>query len=142
MILKYLWPALLSSLVVLILCLMPGHSLPKVGMINFDKVVHSILFGGLTLLFATGFYRQTTYDFLNRHYLASAFVLCTLYGGLLEIAQATFAIKRSGDWLDFLFDGLGALTAVWFLNSTNNLSGYGILPARTSLQQHRENDPR
>ncbi|MEO8146476.1 MAG: VanZ family protein [Bacteroidia bacterium] len=116
MFLKHLWPALLCALVVLILCVIPGQDLPKVGIINFDKFVHSLMFGGLTFLFAKGFHKQTTYEFLKQHYLVIPFIFCTLYGGFLEILQATVCINRAGDWLDFLFDGIGALVAIGVLN--------------------------
>lgn len=50
-----------------------------------------------------------------------AFVFPLLMGGLIEIAQATCTGgNRSGDWLDFLADGIGAVAA----------TAIGILPAR------------
>ena len=118
---KHLWLALLCALVVLILCVIPGQDMPQVGIINFDKAVHAIMFGGLTFLFAKGFYKQTTYAFLNHDYLVTAFLFCTLYGGFLEIVQATVCINRAGDWLDFLFDGIGALAVIGILNLKKDL---------------------
>ena len=70
------------------------------------------MFAVLTFLFAKGFFKQTSYPFLNMHYLLVPLIGCSLYGGLLEILQATVCINRAGDWLDFLFDSLGAITAV------------------------------
>lgn len=121
MFLRHLWPALSAALIVFILCVIPGDELPEVGIVNFDKVVHSIMFGGLTYLFARGFYKQTAYKFLFEHYLITSFLLCTLYGGFLEILQATVSINRAGDWLDFLFDGMGALAAIAILKLKKNL---------------------
>ncbi|MGZ8955008.1 MAG: VanZ family protein [Methylovulum sp.] len=95
--------------------------MPQLGVINFDKAIHLIMFGGLTLLFAKGFYKQPTYELLNRHYLTAAFIFCTLYGGFLEILQATDWINRSGDWLDFLFNALGALAAIGILKLQKDL---------------------
>ncbi len=141
MFLKPLWPALLASAAVLILCVLPGQSFPKVGIINADKFVHSFLFGGLAFLYAGGFYRQTSVRWLNRHYLFAAFAFSTLYGGFIEILQATVAINRSGDWLDFLFDGLGALAAVKLLNPARNRPGYGVLTAGAGIRQNKDNRP-
>lgn len=108
---KHTWPAFLFALIVLILCVIPGQDIPEVGIVNFDKLVHTALFALLTFLFAKGFYRQTSIFFLKQHFIIVPAVLCSLYGGLLEILQATVCINRAGDWLDFLFDTLGALVA-------------------------------
>jgi hypothetical protein len=116
MILKYLWAALICTLVIFILCVIPGQDLPKVGIINSDKAVHSVMFGALTYLYAILLNKQTTYQFLNRHYLVFAFLFSTLYGGFMEILQANLDINRAGDWFDFLFDGIGALATIVVLN--------------------------
>ncbi|MFA5982889.1 MAG: VanZ family protein [Methylococcaceae bacterium] len=121
MFLRHLWPAILCALVILILCVTPGQTLPEVGIINFDKFVHSAMFAGLTFLVARGFYKQTRFAFLQQHFLLNAFFLCTFYGGLLEILQATVCINRSGDWLDFFFDGLGALATIGLFKFNRSL---------------------
>ena len=36
----------------------------------------------------------------------------TLYGGLLELLQYACTLTRSGEWIDFLADFLGALIGV------------------------------
>lgn len=108
MLIKPLWPALFSTLLILVLCLTPGDQLPEVEIINFDKAVHAGMFGVLTWLYAKGFFAQTERQFLASHALISAFLVATFFGGLIEILQAHLDINRSGDWLDFLFDFLGA----------------------------------
>ena len=120
MFLKHLWPALLCALVVFILCVIPGQEFPKIGILNFDKFVHAGLFGVLAFLFAKGFYRQTSYPFLNQHYLLITAIGCSLYGGFLEILQATVCINRAGDWLDFLFDSIGSVAAVAIVSLKKN----------------------
>ena len=77
--------------------------------------------GGPLCLYAKGFYKQTAYEFLNHHYLITAFIFCTLYGGVLEIFQATIIINLAGDWLDFIFDGRSALAAIGILNLKRDL---------------------
>ena len=121
MFLKHLWPALSGSLLVFIVSVIPREDLPEVGIINFDKVVHAVMYGGLTFLFAKGFYRQTAFEFLNRHCLIAAAGFCTVYGGFLEILQSTSLISRSGDWLDFLFNGIGALASAAVLKMKKEL---------------------
>ncbi|MGR8981068.1 MAG: VanZ family protein [Gammaproteobacteria bacterium] len=113
----------MGALAVLIISLIPRQNLPEVGIINLDKAVHALMYGVLTFLFAKGFYKQPVYAFLNRYSLITAGIVCTLYGGFLEILQSTTFINRSGDWLDFLFDGIGALASMGILTANKNLLG-------------------
>ncbi|MGR9087744.1 MAG: VanZ family protein [Gammaproteobacteria bacterium] len=140
--LKHLSPALICSAIVMVLCLMPGQNLPRVGVINFDKGVHSLMFAGLTALYAQGFHRQVAQSLLKRHCLFMAFVWCTLYGGLIEILQATVSVNRSGDWLDFLFDGLGALAAIVLWDPERRSPRYGIQYSPPRLSADRERRPK
>ena len=109
MLIKHLWPSLLSTIAVFILCLTPSQNLPKVEIVNIDKLAHAGLFGVLAYLYALGFYRQTSSSLLKSHFLLAAFMVAVGLGGLIELLQANLDINRSGDWFDFLFDIAGAL---------------------------------
>lgn len=65
-----------------------------------DKVMHVLVFFALTLSFIQAFIRPFWQSFL----------LLALYGGLIEVAQATFT-SRMGDPLDWLADIAGVLGA-------------------------------
>ncbi len=109
MFLKHTWPAFTCALIILILSAIPGQELPKVQIINIDKLVHAIMFAFLTILLAKGFSRQTVFEFTHQHYLLTSVLCCILYGGLIEILQATVCINRAGDWFDFLWDAIGSI---------------------------------
>lgn len=110
---KPMWPALVCSLVIFLLCLTPAQTLPEVGVVNFDKLVHTAMFAVLTVLLARGFYQQTRFNVLQVHYLLLAALISIAYGGILELLQAVIIVlNRSGDWVDFVFDALGAVLAV------------------------------
>ena len=106
--LKKHWISIPLCLVILYLCLMNTEPLPKVGMTNFDKMVHFSMF--LTVSLVVFF--ENTYYFKRRisvgKMLYFSFFFPTIYSGLIEIMQEHLSPTRSGDWMDFLFDGLGA----------------------------------
>ena len=102
---------LLSTLVILvifILCFINAEPLPAPPVIDFDKIVHTILFLGLSgVLFfdSTGYLR---FPISKIRIFLSSFILPVTIGGLVEILQAFATKTRSGDWFDFLFDVIGA----------------------------------
>lgn len=46
----------------------------------------------------------------------SVLLLTIIYGGLLEIMQATVFSHRSGDWFDFIANSFGCMLGIWFFN--------------------------
>lgn len=100
---KYL-PAIVWSLVILILCLLPKSDLPEESWINilhFDKLVHFVSF---FVLFLTLTYASSSRWFVN-------IVICVAYGCAVEIAQEIAETGRSAEWLDLLADAVGATFA-------------------------------
>jgi VanZ family protein len=88
----------------------PGIEVPT--MTDFDKLVHFFLFLGIS---GTAFFDNTGY--LKRKSSAlrifnGSFLFPVAFGGLIEILQATLTNIRSGDWMDFLYDAIGALAGV------------------------------
>ncbi|MDR1683715.1 MAG: VanZ family protein, partial [Candidatus Symbiothrix sp.] len=48
-----------------------------------------------------------------------SFLFPLIFSGLIEIGQESLTLTRSGDWMDFLFDGIGTsvgLLACWLYN--------------------------
>ena len=77
-------------------------------MSNFDKLVHTLLFLALSGVL---FFDNTSYLRLpisKMRILFASFLFPVAIGGLIEILQAYLTTTRSGDWFDFIFDGLGA----------------------------------
>jgi VanZ family protein len=107
--LKKYWLSIIFIIIIFIACFMNTTPLPPPPVMNFDKVVHSILFLGLAgVLFFdnTGYLR---FPISKARIFLSAFVLPVALGGLIEIMQEYLTKTRSGDWFDFLFDGIGGL---------------------------------
>ncbi len=111
MFLKHCKWALLWALVILILCGIPGRDIPHISFLeelSFDKFVHAGIFFVQFLLTARGFLLQTNFIKLKQSAKLISFIIGSVYGGLLEIMQATVIEGRCGDVYDFIADSLGA----------------------------------
>jgi len=106
--LKKYWLSLLVLSIIFILCFMDTGQLPAAPVANFDKLVHSLMFLGLSgVIFfdGAGYLR---YPVSVKWLFVVTFLFPVAIGGLIEIMQANLTTYRSGDWFDFLFDGFGA----------------------------------
>ena len=116
--LKKLWPALLWSLIILLLTGLPGNDFPKIttfwGWLEPDKVVHLFIFGGLAFLILFGF--RVQYFNSKKRYLfgLTAVIITAVYGMITEVLQYYVFIGRSGNRFDFFADTIGAI-AGWLL---------------------------
>ena len=112
--------SIIWALTIFCLCATPGKYIPSVNwleLLSFDKLVHATMFYILcTLLFITKIKYQQT-----QQWLVIYFIICVLYGGLLEVMQATYFSNRSGDWLDFIANSFGCLIALATFNKLNKL---------------------
>ncbi len=57
---KYNSPSLLWALAILIMCLLPGKDIPGLGIFEFDKIVHFIIYLLLALMMYYGWKKQIT----------------------------------------------------------------------------------
>ena len=95
-------------LIILVLCFVDTAPLPAPPALNFDKVVHSVLFlalSGVIFFDNTSYFR---FSISKARMFLSSFLFPVALGGLIEILQGCLTTTRSGDWFDFLFDGIGA----------------------------------
>ncbi len=74
--------------------------IPSTWMPN-DKVMHHLIFLALMLLWQLSYQQKTLLGTL----------LMSIYGGAVEIAQATFT-NRMGDWWDWAADNSGIVVAL------------------------------
>jgi len=119
MIRKLFITSLIWAVLILIVCAIPGGSLPTSRFLNipyFDKIVHACLYFPLALILGAEF------DLSNKRALQLAGPWFTLlitgfYGGMIEILQEYAFVSRSGDIMDFLSDCIGSLAglAVYYL---------------------------
>jgi len=110
----------LVILTILVLCLMDTSTLPEAPMDDFDKLVHVIMFAGLSGII---FFDNTNYlrrQISKIRIFSGSFVLPVFLGGLIEILQENFTKTRTGDWLDFLYDVVGAAFGLGILFLINH----------------------
>ncbi|MBL7935784.1 MAG: VanZ family protein [Bacteroidia bacterium] len=115
LLLKYsLLAAFLWTLIIFVLCCTPGQYIPTTNwleLLSFDKFVHASIFFVLSCLWLISFLKINKLSNLS---IILILLSCVLYGGLLEIMQATVFSHRSGDWLDFIANSFGCLMGLWF----------------------------
>lgn len=90
-------------------CMLPIPETPLDNVTLIDKWVHIVMYLALTL--TVGFeYNKVHKSSLHKVALVFwAWLLPALMGGLVEIAQAyCTGGRRTGDWLDFAADAIGA----------------------------------
>ena len=110
MFLRYNLFTILWFLLILVLVMLPGRQLPKLGetLFSIDKVVHTFLFAVLALLMVVGFLKQSTYPVLRNNAIRSTLVLSIAYATSIEITQF-LADGRTFDFYDAVANILGCI---------------------------------
>jgi len=119
--LKTHWMSIPLCLVILYLCFMNTEPLPKVGISDFDKFVHFIMFltvSGVVYFENSGYFRRkiSLWKIIN-----FSFFFPVIYSGLIELGQEYLTSTRSGDWMDFWFNVIGAFTGLMICLLLNRL---------------------
>ncbi|MDZ7658357.1 VanZ family protein [Fodinibius sp.] len=112
---SYLLPigVITLTLGMLLLTLLPADVMGQNKLWSYDKLGHAVLFGSWSL--SVGLYYQIHKS--KRVKLWIIFASGTTFGLLIEILQHTLPVNRQGDPIDFLFDVLGCLIAIWVLKT-------------------------
>lgn len=93
--------------IILIFCVIPTSELPSAPVSDFDKIVHFLMFMGLSGVI---FFDQTAYlknKISIKAIWIGSFIFPVVFGGSIELLQLCIPY-RSGEWQDFLYDGIGA----------------------------------
>jgi len=77
---------------------------------NADKVIHFLMYGGLSFFLVPVFVRNNSY---RKSYVVS-FVLSIVFGALLEVLQSVINTQRSAELLDFFANLLGSGSGILF----------------------------
>jgi glycopeptide antibiotics resistance protein len=111
---SYLLPVGVVTLTItlLALTLLPSDFIGESKLWSYDKIGHMVLFASWSL--SVGLYYQISRSTPIKPWMI--FATGALFGLLIEILQYTLPINRQGDPIDFLFDLVGCLIAVWILN--------------------------
>ena len=113
---KKFLPGLAWFFIVGILTLMPGKDVPEIGGFNFphlDKLVHVVLFGGLTLLFCLPYVKSGLSFQKKRNIFIRISFSMILWGLIIEVIQKNYIPDRDFEWLDVVADSIGVLVACW-----------------------------
>lgn len=107
---KKLWQYKLTVIVILLILvaiLMPGDSVPSVGIPGIDKVVHFGMFFTLTGVY----YLEYMLSNKSLPKMLYAILLVGVFAISTEIMQL-FAVSRSFDLKDFVIDMIGCIVAI------------------------------
>ena len=102
--------AIAYLILISILFLLPGSSLPKENWfdaIYLDKWIHVFLFMILILLWLKAFP-----GYSSRLYILLV-IFAILYGIIIELSQEIFVVNRSMDVYDILADPAGVIAGAW-----------------------------
>ncbi len=106
---RYL-PTILVCTLVLILSVINTGVLPKTDVPSADKIVHTIMYFGITLILMLN---QTRYlrEVISRKQMWFAFLFSVSFGTLMEVIQH-FLPWRSGSIYDFIANTIGVIIAI------------------------------
>lgn len=105
---KYTYKLIIWSFIIAYLCFSPSDGFKNVNISipHLDKVVHFVMFyifGVLSeALVNKTQMRRKIFVFLGLAYALS-----------IEIVQHYFIVSRSGDWVDFIADGVGLFAGIY-----------------------------
>jgi VanZ family protein len=105
--------------------------MPELPMSNLDKLAHLLMFltlSGSVFFDNTAYFKQRI---TKRRIILGSFLFPLLFSGLIEIIQEYFSSVRSGDWMDFLFDGIGTLIGILICFSINSKLKFPPSPSPT-----------
>lgn len=105
--------AVVWHVIVTFLTLFPGKDLPKVDIVNFDKLAHTGVFALLTYLYFRWQMAKNQTVNSKTFWLTVALIA---YGGLIELIQGAFYVDRHASWLDFLANSLGCIIVLALVN--------------------------
>ncbi len=85
--------------------------------VGADKVVHAIMFGGLTFCILVDVWRKKRFNQPSKIEFVYATISSVLLGGLIELVQGAAGLGRDAEIMDFVADGLGAVavSSGWFI---------------------------
>jgi VanZ family protein len=111
-------PAIIYSIIVLVLLCLPGSDLPKVGgwwdKIYFDKWIHIGLFGGVTYLFVAPIFLWQSTSLNKMQWAIKIALSSSIWGLAMEFVQKYYIPGRSFDLDDWIADTVGAILALLF----------------------------
>ena len=106
------------TLLILLVCLMPGDNLPSTSFLSFkgaDKLIHFTLYLVLFIFVGKGLVNYFDSSYSSNRIILIAFLYCLFLGVGVEFLQSVFVAGRSGDFFDVLSNGIGASVGIVIL---------------------------
>lgn len=107
----YILTAIVTVAIVVLSTIPIPEEAPLKDVPLIDKWVHMVMYGGLALVMWVDRVARNKLG-LSRMFLLLMLVFPILLGGLMELVQAYYTTCRSGDWIDFEADAIGAVIGV------------------------------
>ncbi len=109
-------PGIAWFFVVMVLLFTPGNDLPDLGpwfsQINFDKIIHTGVFGLLAYLFMRPIGKSAMQQKIKAQYFLKIALSACIWGITTELVQKYFIPGRSFSLLDWAADSVGGLVAL------------------------------
>ncbi len=98
------------TLIIIVVSLLPGHSIPSLQILWLptDGFVHMMMYGILSFLVTVGLLKQSSYLFLRVYAASVAVFYANALGVLMEVLQV-LATDRNMEAMDVLFNGIGSM---------------------------------
>ena len=114
----YYWKSILIIAVILYLSFASPSTFKGVPSFEFeDKLVHLLMYGGLTGFLILDFRQYSRYfQTTGITYILICLALPVILGGAVEIIQPAFFAPRTAEWMDWVSDITGVLSG-WFIMS-------------------------
>ncbi len=104
--------SIVTCIIIWVLCFIDMPDTPLDNVSLMDKWTHAIMYLGLCGVIWIEHLRARAYIYNKVWIFFWACLAPLLMGGLIEILQANCTGgRRTGDWIDFLADGIGVLLA-------------------------------
>lgn len=108
-------PTALVFIAILYISLAPDPIPDEMPLLLFpgaDKVIHFIMYGGLTGTFCFDYYRRANHRCHECRILIVASLTAMIIGGVIELLQDYMGIGRQSDYLDFIANTTGAIVGI------------------------------
>ncbi len=107
---KTYWMTITICLIIFILSIVTFKSIPEVAQFhNSDKLMHILMYCSLGFIAYYEFLKDEIFKIKYSFWLFFMFVFFVLFGGLIEILQATVFNPRTGELGDWIADIIGLM---------------------------------
>ena len=106
----YYWKSIIIIIGILYLSFAPPSTFQGIPTFeNEDKLVHILMYAGLTCVLIFDFWQHTKNNATTLAFILICLVFPVLLGGAVEILQPMYFAPRTAEWLDWFSDITGVI---------------------------------